>query len=417
VATHNTAPNIVPAVTTYSLEDIVTNGLCMGCGLCRSLFPEAIEAEYARDGLQRPKAVRPLTDQETFLLNATCPGIRVSYPELDVAPDHMWGPIRRIARGHSSDTAVRFKSASGGSLTALAIHILEAGKADFILHVRHDPDRPLLSLATRSYTREQVIAASGSRYTATAPLIEFAQILDEGRPFAIVAKPCDLTAVANLGRLDPRVDELCKYRLAMVCGGFSELSRFRDQLELWNIDESELTRFSFRGNGCPGPTAATTYDGRHEEITYWDFWGNEDTWRTFFRCKICPDAVGLSADIAVLDIWDDCNPTSENDGWNAVICRTARGESLLNEAETRGDFVIDMPWTISDLDRAQPHQTRKRRAVRARLGAMQTAGLPFPVCEDPGLTAISLDPMSDEFRNETDGTLKRLAKGAHTRND
>ena len=33
---------------------------------------------------------------------------------------------------------------------------------------------------------------------------------------------------------------------------------------------------------------------------YNSFWGEESTWRVPFRCKICPDAIGESVDIAAL---------------------------------------------------------------------------------------------------------------------
>ena len=37
---------------------------------------------------------------------------------------------------------------------------------------------------------------------------------------AFVGKPCDIAALRNLARWDARVDELVRYWLAPVCGGF-----------------------------------------------------------------------------------------------------------------------------------------------------------------------------------------------------
>lgn len=404
----------------YALDAIVENGLCMGCGICRSVLgTEVVAVRLDEDGLERPVALRTMTAAETARLNAVCPGVTVSYPEVDPSArsDATWGPITRIARGYAGNPAIRFRAASGGALTALAIHLLETGKVDYVMHVKADPDRPMLSLAHRSFTREDVIAASGSRYTASAPLVSIMAALDEGRPFAFIGKPCDITALANLARLDPRVAQLCRYRLTFVCGGFSELEKFRALLTAWDMRESELSRFSFRGNGCPGPTAATTRDGRHREIAYWDLWGAEETWRTFYRCKICPDAIGLSADLAALDVWDDCNPTGEDDGWNAFLCRTEKGRTLLADAVASGHVTIDAEWTTADLDRAQPHQTRKRRAVRARFAAMAEAGVPFPQTEDPGLDIVSYAEGSAEYQAEFAGTAARLGRGAHRRRE
>ena len=40
-----------------------------------------------------------------------------------------------------------------------------------------------------------------------------------------------------------------------------------------------------------------------------------------FRCKICPDAIGESADVAALDTWPGGSPKGEDEGFNAVIAR------------------------------------------------------------------------------------------------
>lgn len=401
-----------------SLDEIVDNGLCMGCGLCRSVLgPEALTHTDEADGLERPRARRPLTQGELVTLNAICPGVTVSVPQPQpgIAHDAMWGDHARLAKGYAGDPAMRFRAASGGGLTALAVHILEAGEAEYILHVAADPGRPMMSRSQRSHNRDEVMAASGSRYAATAPLVAFAAALDEGRPFAFVGKPCDLTAISNLARRDARVDDLCRYKLAMVCGGFSELSKFRELLGQWDMREEELTRFSYRGFGCPGPTLAETRDGRRREIAYWDLWGDEANWRSFYRCKICPDAIGLSADIAALDVWDDCNPTREDEGWNGFIARTERGRALLEAAAAAGAIVLDAEWDIANLDRCQPHQVRKRRAVRARVEAMRECGVPYPRTEDEGLDAVSYARDSEAYADEKAGTARRLARGAHRR--
>ena len=259
--------------THYSLDDIVENGLCMGCGICRSVLGAGkITATLEADGLERPRARVPLDAADIARLNAICPGVHVSFPDIadGAQRDPMWGPITRISRGYASDPAIRFRAASGGALTALGIHLIETRKVDYVMHLRADPDRPLLSKAHRSYTRDDVVTASGSRYTASAPLAGIMEALDEGRPFAFIGKPCDVTALANLARQDARVGKLCRYTLTIVCGGFSELSKFRDLLTAWDMDERDVTRFSYRGNGCPGPTAATTKDGRYRETAYCD---------------------------------------------------------------------------------------------------------------------------------------------------
>jgi hypothetical protein len=78
-------------------------------------------------------------------------------------------------------------------------------------------------------------------------------------------------------------------------------------------------------------------------------------------------------------------------------------------------LTIDAEWGTDDLDRAQPHQTRKRRAVLARYRAMAEAGVPFPATEDPGLAAVSYREGSPEWTDERSGTAERLGRGSHRR--
>lgn len=401
-----------------TLDEIVENGLCTGCGLCRSILgPGVLTHSNEADGLERPREVRPMTGAELQTLNAICPGIHVSAPNAEPAArtDLMWGNIMSISRGFARDPEVRFKAATGGALTALALHILESGKADYIVHLAADPERPMLSKTQRSYTPDDVVRATASRYAATAPLTGIASALSDDRPFAFIGKPCDVTALANLARIDPRVDDLCRYKLTISCGGFSKLAKFQELLDNWAIGDDELARFSYRGEGCPGPTSAETKDGRRFETSYLDLWSDEGKWRSFYRCKICPDAIGLSGDICALDVWDGGAPTGEDDGWNGIIVRTKAGRELLDDAVSAGAITLDEEWTTAHLDNCQPHQTRKRQAAKARYAAMAEAGVPYPQTEDPGLKAISYKEGSELYEAEKAGTTRRLGENDHRR--
>ena len=66
------------------------------------------------------------------------------------------------------------------------------------------------------------------------------------------------------------------------------------------VKEDELSIFRYRGFGNPGRMYIKTKDGREYDREYNSFWGEESTWRVPFRCKICPDAIGESADVAAL---------------------------------------------------------------------------------------------------------------------
>src|SRR5215831_10514714 len=195
-----------------TLTEIVENGLCIGCGLCRSIAgPDQVELVMTPEGRERPIARRELSEQVLAQINAVCPGTRIGGPDSagqsdDAGSDIVWGSAARLSIGYASDPVVRFRGSTGGVLTALGQFLLSSGRVKFILHVAASRSAPMRSERRLSFDAAAVLAGAGSRYGPAAPLVDFCEVLDRKEPFALIAKPCDVTAVRNLGQLDPRVD-------------------------------------------------------------------------------------------------------------------------------------------------------------------------------------------------------------------
>jgi len=398
-----------------SLQAIVDAGLCIGCGLCRSLAPDRIRMVLSDQGALVPELQQPLAGDQLQLINRVCPGLRVEgrLPQNESPAarwDDIWGPAVVMASGHASDPEVRFRASAGGGASALAIHLLESGEVDFILHVAASRQMPMRTEAHLSFTRADVLEGAGSRYGPAAPLVDLSQLLDRGRPFAVIAKPCDISAIQNLSRHDPRVDALIRYRLAFACGGASAFSKTRELVESFGLGEAEVSLLRYRGYGNPGRTRVESRDGRAFEVTYNDLWADEGKWRIFFRCKICADAVGEMADIAISDVWPGGGPSGEDAGFNGFIARTERGAALLRRAVEAGALTLQRDMSFRDFDAVQPHQVRKKQAILARLAAMSEAGVPVP--EYPGLRIAAVAATaSEEFQTENyEGMRRRLAE-------
>ncbi len=399
------------------LADIIENGLCIGCGLCQSLAG----AEYVRltmtpQGRERPEVYEPLDASMVDRIYDVCPGTRIEgMPEalLDerVTIDPMWGPYLKIVRSFAADPDVRFKGSTGGVLSALTMYLLETRQVDFILHVAASTTQPMRSTAQVSFDRAQVMAAAGSRYGPAAPLVDFNAVLERQRPFAFVGKPCDIGAIRNLARLDARVDRYCKYLLTLVCGGVSELGKSQDILDEFGLKETQVARFSYRGHGNPGPTRIETTDGRVFERTYNEVWDDEAGWKLKFRCKICPDAIGESADLAASDVWPGGAPSGEDAGFNGIIARTRKGLELLEAAVRDGVLVHDQDLTPRDMDHFQPHQMRKKQAVWARLVGLKRAGQLVPAVDRLRIRELARESALSANLCEAWGTLRRAREG------
>ncbi|MEM9650833.1 MAG: Coenzyme F420 hydrogenase/dehydrogenase, beta subunit C-terminal domain [Actinomycetota bacterium] len=383
-------------VKATSVAEVVDADLCIGCGLCAAVTGGRVGMALTGNGSgtgsggggMRPERTDAFTEDEERTILTACPGViaearpdpgtdGIAGPDRAAQPertDPIWGRHRSLFLGWAGDPGVRFRAATGGVLTALGMHLLSSGTVDAILHVGADPDRPMRSRSVVSRTPQDVLDNCGSRYGPTSPLVGLVEMLDRGRRFAVIAKPCDLGAVHRYASIDPRVDELCVARLALVCGGQSKLSKSRAVLEQYGLEESLLSLFRYRGRGNPGPTRVETAGGQAFEQTYQEMWADESGWDLETRCKLCPDALGEAADVVAADAWPGGGPTGEDDGFNAVVVRTAFGRKLVAEAIATGDLVRGGELTPADLNDFQPHQVRKKEAVAARLAGVADAG-------------------------------------------
>ncbi|GAC1674264.1 MAG: hypothetical protein NVS9B2_23570 [Steroidobacteraceae bacterium] len=404
--------------TPLPLEEIVAGGLCIGCGLCQAIAgTDKIEIVLTPEGRERPVARSALDAATLERINAVCPGIRVE----GAAPgacgsramhDVVWGPAELLAVGFAHDATVRHRASTGGVLTALGQYLLASGRVKFILHTAASRTDPLRTARALSFDAAAVLEGAGSRYGPAAPLVDFTALLERAEPFALIAKPCDIAAVRNLARIDSRVDRYLRYALTFVCGGASDLVKSEEVASGLGIGRDELTLFRYRGNGNPGPTRLETKDGRSFELSYRQMWEDEATWRIQPRCKICPDAIGESADLAASDVWPGGGPTGDDEGFNGVIVRTERGLELYRAALADGAIVAESREIgFRDLDVFQPHQVRKKRAVWARLAGMRAAGRHIPETHNLRLAECARLNTLRENLDEARGARERAQQG------
>ncbi len=402
-----------------ALDEIVTGGLCIGCGLCRSIAgADRVRMVMTPEGRQRPVAMTTLPEETLQRINAVCPGVRIEGADPETLSDQaetdpIWGPVdpSTMVIAHATDREVRYRAAAGGVLTALGQFLLRSGEVDLVLHVRADPNAPMRSVATVSEAPAAVLDATASRYGPAAVLDDFLAVLARGHRLAVIAKPCDIGAVRRLMKIDSRASELVHYCLTLACGGASDLEKSLQVLERYHIDENDLTLFRYRGHGNPGPTRLETRDGRSFELTYADMWGDESGWRIQPRCKICPDAIGEAADVISADCWPGGAPVAEDEGFNAVYTRTKAGKRLFDRAVADGALTVVRPIGFRDLDLFQPHQVRKKRAVWARLQGMATAGMVVPHVERLRIADLAEENDPAANRREREGARQRAEAG------
>ena len=403
-----------------TIEEIVTQGLCIGCGLCQSIAgADTILLTMSGEGGERPKPLRPIPEPALRLINAVCPGLHVEGydprgddPGGPPAEVHtIWGPTRFMAVGHAGDPDVRFHASSGGALSALGIHLLRSGEVDFILHVAASEERPLRSVRHLSFDATQVIEASGSRYGPAAPLTDFLAVLDLGRPFAFIGKACDISAIRNYAKFDPRVDRLLRCTLNFYCGGVSEFGKTLDYVRRIGRTEADVASLRYRGDGCPGAMVMTTRDGEEHRFSYNEMWEDERRWQLQFRCKICPDALGDLADVSIADVWPGGRPITDEIGFNGFIARTRRGKNLLDAAIEAGAIVMTEGLGYDGLALAQGAAMHKKQGLTSRYAAMRDRGVTAPTAVGLRLEEAAAMIGEAERLVNYDGMVSRLDQG------
>lgn len=396
--------------------DIVARGnLCAGCGAC-SAIADNIAMDY-RDGFLRPSVSGPVSTAEDQVIAAVCPGIGLTLSH-DAPMDHdIWGPIRSVQSGHSTDDALRFQASSGAGVSGLLCFLLDSGQVDFALHTAADPDNPIGNRTVISRSRDDVLNAAGSRYAPSAPVAAVAETaaaaLAAGETGVFVGKPCDVAALSALRDRDPDIAAAFPYVLSFFCAGVPSAEGARELVRTLGKDPDDIAAFRYRGRGWPGRATATDKDGDEASMTYQESWGAVLSKHIQFRCKICADGVGGFADIACGDAWEaDENGYpmfEERAGSSLIIARTKKGQELLDAAMAAG-AIETAPFPVENIAKIMRAQVWRKSVASARMTAARIIGRPTPKYRGLRLEAAAkYASKMERFRNFL-GVFKRMRR-------
>jgi coenzyme F420 hydrogenase subunit beta len=392
------------------VAEVVRNRNCSGCGACAALSP-TLSMHLDTDGFLVPvpddsAGVPPESAAKAF--KRVCPGRTVRAPR--AAPggsfDPLFGPYISVWRAWAGDPDVRRRGSSGGVLTALTAWLVQSERVDRVVAAGADPGRPDRTVPVEIRSRDEALAAAGSRY-APVGVASLAASLGGGSAF--VGKPCETDAVRRL--LRPQGD--LPLLMSFFCAGVPSQHATSELVGALGANLQEVTSLTYRGDGCPGDFVATTRSGHVVRASYQESWGAHLGRRLHDRCKICPDGTGMHADIAVGDLWatDDAGyPTfDENDGVSVALGRTRRGHELLLAARAAGVLVLE-PVAVSEVRATQPSQVRRRRELPGRLAGRRLAGSHSPRFRGFGLLRGLLTAPAANIRAAR-GTYGRARRG------
>ncbi|MBB4859123.1 coenzyme F420-reducing hydrogenase beta subunit [Novosphingobium chloroacetimidivorans] len=348
-------------------REIVASGLCIGCGGCTTLQPEA-RMRWDGDGHLKPVASGRWRQPNEF--SQVCPFSPEAANETTIAAalypeaphgDALIGRYAGAYVGHVAEAEYRMSGSSGGMVTWVAAELLRRGLVDGIAHVtprsRDEGDGRLFGYRI-SRDSDQLQQGAKSRYYP----VELSEVLREiaavpGR-YAVVGIPCFIKAVNLLRRENPLYAERITHTIGLFCGHMKS-ARMVDSFALQMGEQpEEVAAIDYRVKNPDRPanwyTAQLTFeDGSTRRQDWWHLvdgdWGSG-----FFMnsaCNFCDDVVAETADIAMGDAWVEPY-SSDGMGTNVVIARSPLMLELVNDGIAQGRLQL------SEVDHAFVSQTQ-----------------------------------------------------------
>lgn len=396
-----------------TIADVVRWRLCAGCGACASVCPERKVRlmDFYGEGIRPVLDVGDCGACDQCL--RVCPMVETDFRRLRRPSDSVaglgeeWGPVLEIWEGYASDPGIRFTGASGGALTALSAYCLEGLGMRGVLHTGPDPEDGVRNRTRLSRNQQELMAATGSRYSPASVCNGLHLIEAAGGPCAIVGRPVEAAALRNAQRTRQELDRKVGVVFSFFCAESPSTRATTDLLEKLGVDPAGLESLRYRGEGWPGHFAAVL-KGESEpavKIPYHESWAFLQAYRPW-AAHMWPDGTGELADIACGDPWYMA-PDGKNPGVSLVVVRTERGREILRGAMERGYLELRRaePWKLI---KSQEGLIGKKGEVWGRLLIMRLFGLPVPRFQGSCLFECWRRLSVEEKARSTLGTARRI---------
>ncbi|RJQ74058.1 MAG: hypothetical protein C4519_17295 [Desulfobacteraceae bacterium] len=341
--------------------DVLTGGLCVGCGACVDLCP------YFKSHLGRTARLFAC-DLKQGRCYAHCPKAEVDLGELAQA---CWngpyeglplGRYRRIAMARAGAKAPKGNFQGGGTVSAITASALAARTIEAAVLTGREG---LVAVPMLVTDPNDVTGAAGSKFMAAPTLSALNRAVRDGRRnIGVVGTPCQITAVAQM-RQNPLGREDFTDPVGLAIGLFCT----------WALDTRKLMPVVAE---CVGDTCILAMDvpPPPAEIMVVDTdRGKAEIPLSKIRplvphgCHICPDMTSEWADVSIGQV-------EGMPGWNTLIVRTAKGDQAV-DAAVHSKF-LEVREFPQELKRAleKAGAGKKARAVRtaAEEGRLNTTG-------------------------------------------
>ena len=334
-----------------TIYHVAKDGLCTGCGTCAALCPRnaiAIKMDERR-GIYAPK-LDVAKCSNCGLCYKVCPGHEVNFKALNIevfgkeAKDILIGNYIDCYYGYSTDYDIRYNCASGGLVTQMLVFALEERIIDGVLVTRMRKDRPLEPEPFIARTRDEIIAASKSKYCPVPLNIAIKEILDIDGRYAVVGLPCHIHGMIKAETINDKLKQRIVLHLGIWCSTTCNFHATEFILKRLGVSKEDVKELDYRGEGWPGGMSIHLKDSAKRFVALVKYWDLNFSSFAPYRCRLCSDANAELADISFGDYRGHDMLLHENIGVSGIISRTDTGEAILQKMHSKQKIEI---WKIS----------------------------------------------------------------------
>lgn len=313
-------------------SEVVTSGLCTGCAGCVVACPHDVLGYNDQEGVYKPFHLEEEGgpggcghgERGCTSCTRACPRFRTWESEIDThlfgrerLPDELAGQSRDIVLARATDPEIHERGQDGGLVSAILLWALANDKIDAALVSYLEGDGSTWkAVPGLARTREEILAASGSRYTYSANTLAYAAAVEGGSErLALVGMSCQASVPAVMRtRKAGKVGRRLGLSIGLLCSKTFDDAIFPELLEAkYGLVRSDIVKMNIKG-----VLQIWMRDGAYHEIPLKEChaWTREG-------CKTCPDFAAEHADISTGGIG------AFND-WTLTIVRTDAGREIID---------------------------------------------------------------------------------------
>jgi len=312
--------------------EVVTSGLCTGCAACVIACPYDVLEYDDTGGRYKPWHIDDMGGREDCthgekgctLCTRACPRFRTWETEIDTylfqrprEVEEVAGVAKDVLLVRATDPEVHERGQDGGLVSAILLWSLEHEVIDAALVSYLEGDGSTWKAKPGvARTRDEILAAAGSRYTYSANTLAYSEAIESGaEKLAMVGMSCMASAPPVMqARKAGKVARRFTLTIGLLCSKTFDDAIFTELFEAkYGLARQDMVKMNIKG-----VFQIWMRNGDYHEIPLKEChaWTREG-------CKSCPDFAAEHADISTGGIG------AFND-WTLTVVRTDRGREVMD---------------------------------------------------------------------------------------